>query len=99
MRTIKILCVRGVIMPRKDSSIESKVKEHEKYRRQCDVRITSGKKLIAFSIALAALLTWCSFGFWKIGAGIVVISIGNTLLEYWGYKKHDKAIKQLSQNT
>ncbi len=86
-------------MARKDSSIESKVKEHEKYRRQCEVRITSGKKLVAVSFAIAALLTWYSFGFWKIGAGIIAISIGSTLLEYWSYKKHDKAIKQLSQNT
>ena len=84
-------------MPRKERSTESKIKEHKKYRKQCEVRIATSKKLILFIIFVAAILTWFIFEFWKIGVGIVLLSIGSLIIEMWAYRKHDKAIYELSK--
>ena len=86
-------------MPRKERSIESRIKEHQKYRRQCEVRIASGKKLILITVTATLIMVWYKPSLWPIGVGIVAISAGSTLLEVWGYRKHDKAISKLSQNT
>jgi hypothetical protein len=63
------------------------------------VRIASGKKLILISFVVAALLTWYEFSFWKFGVGLLTISAFSTILEFWGYKKHDRAIAELSNHT
>ncbi len=86
-------------MPKKERSIVSKINEHKKYRKQCEVRVASGKKLVIFSIVIAIALVLYKIDFWLIGVGLVAFSAGITLIEFWGYKKHDKAITVLTQNT
>jgi hypothetical protein len=86
-------------VPRKEPSIESRIKEHKKFRKQCQVRIVTGKKLIIVCILVAILLTWFVFEFWKLGAGIVLLSIGSLMMEIWAHKKHDRAINELTSDT
>lgn len=84
-------------MPGKEKSIEAQIKEHEKYLKQCQVRVKSGSKLLAFILLAALLLTWYKFELWKIGVGFILLFTLSLLLEFWGFNKHRKAIEQLKQ--
>ncbi|WP_406610965.1 hypothetical protein [Agarivorans sp. JK6] len=94
----KQLCVKGDLVPRKEESLASRIKEHQKFRKQSEARVTSGKKLLMVILVLSCLLTWYAYEFWKLGLGLAVISSGSTLIEYWSYKKHDRALSELSKH-
>ena len=84
-------------MPRQ--SLESKIKEHQKYRSQCQVRIRSGIRLLLICLVLEILLLLYTAEIWKWVLVIMVIIGGSTLLEVWGYRKHHKALTELTQQS
>ncbi len=77
-------------------SIEAKLKEHSKYKKQCEIRVKSGSKLIATSLLITLSITWFVPWFWKLGLGWVAFVSVTTFLEYLSAKKHSKAIKELT---
>ena len=84
-------------MPRQ--SLESKIKEHQKYRSQCQVRIRSGIRLLLICLVLEILLLLYTAKMWKWVLVIMAIIGGSTLLEVWGYRKHHKALAELTQQS
>ena len=84
-------------MPRQ--SLESKIKEHQKYRSQCQVRIRSGIRLLLICLVLEILLLLYTANMWKWVLVIMAIIGGSTLLEVWGYRKHHKALAELTQQS
>ncbi len=84
-------------MPKR--SLESKIKEHQKYRSQCQVRIRSGIRLLLICLVLEILLLLYTAEIWKWVLVIMVIIGGSTLLEVWGYRKHHKALTELTQQS
>ena len=84
-------------MPRQ--SLESKINEHQKYRSQCQVRIRSGIRLLLICLVLEILLLLYTAEIWKWVLVIMVIIGGSTLLEVWGYRKHHKALAELTQQS
>ena len=81
-------------MPR-ERTIESRVAEHEKFRRQCEVRIKSGLKLCIVGFVLSVLLLWQT-GSWVAAAVVAAFPLLMTGLEVWGFRKHDRALRLLS---
>ena len=77
-------------------SIESKLDEHLKYKKQCDARVKSGAQLVLVSILASVLLTWFVPWFWKLGLAWVVYVCFSTFMEHLSSKKHAKAILELS---
>ena len=84
-------------MPKR--SLESKIKEHQKYRSQCQVRIRSGIRLLLICLVLEILLLLYTAEIWKWVLVIMAIIGGSTLLEVWGYRKHHKALAELTQQS
>ena len=80
-----------------EQSLESKIKEHQKYRNQCQVRIRSGIRLLLICLVLEILLLLYTAEIWKWVLVIMVIIGGSTLLEVWGYRKHHKALAELAK--
>lgn len=80
-------------------SLESKIKEHQKYRRQCQVRIRSGIKLFLICLVLEIVLLLYTAALWKLVLVVLVIIGGSTLLEVWGYRKHHKALAELTRQS
>ena len=80
-----------------ERSLESKIKEHQKYRSQCQVRIRSGIRLLLICLVLEILLLLYTAEIWKWVLVIMVIIGGSTLLEVWGYRKHHKALAELAK--
>ena len=78
-------------------SLESKIKEHQKYRSQCQVRIRSGIRLLLICLILGLLLLLYKAALWKWVLVVLVIIGGSTLLEVWGYRKHHKALADLAK--
>jgi hypothetical protein len=83
-------------MPRAERSLESRNAEHEKYRRQCQVRIKPSLQLVGIGVLLAAALLWWRPIAWLGAVALVLIPSLITALEYWGFVRHDRAIKRLS---
>jgi len=84
-------------MPKR--SLESKIKEHQKYRSQCQVRIRSGIRLLLICLVLEILLLLYTAQMWRLVLVVLVIISGSTLLEVWGYRKHNKALAELPQQS
>ena len=84
-------------MPKR--SLESKIKEHQKYRSQCQVRIRSGIRLLLICLVLEILLLLYTAQMWRLVLVVMVIISGSTLLEVWGYRKHHKALAELTQQS
>ena len=61
-------------------SLESKIKEHQKYRSQCQVRIGSGIRLLLICLALEILLLVYKAAIWRLVLIVLVIISGSTLL-------------------
>ena len=82
-----------------ERSLESKIKEHQKYRSQCQVRIRSGIRLLLICLVLEILLLLYTADIWRLMLIVLVIISGRTLLEVWGYRKHHKALAELTQES
>ncbi len=80
-------------------SLESKIKEHQKYRSQCQIRIRSGIRLLLICLILGLLLLLYKAALWKWVLVVLVIIGGSTLLEVWGYRKHHKALAELAKQS
>ena len=78
-------------------SLESKIKEHQKYRSQCQVRIRSGTRLLLVCLVLEILLLLYTAEIWRLMLVVLIIIGGSTLLEVWGYRKHHKALTDLAK--
>ena len=88
---------KGTRMPKR--SLESKIKEHQKYRSQCQVRIRSGIRLLLICLVLEILLLLYTAQMWRLVLVVLVIISGSTLLEVWGYRKHHKALAELTRQS
>lgn len=82
----------------KERTIESRVAEHKRFRRQCEVRIKSGLKLCIVGFVLSVLLLWQT-GSWVTAAVVAASPMLMTGLEVWGFRKHSRALKLLSAAT
>ena len=82
-----------------EQSLESKIKEHQKYRNQCQVRVRSGIRLLLICLVLEILLLLYTAQMWRLVLVVLVIISGSTLLEVWGYRKHHKALTELTQQS
>ena len=80
-------------------SLESRINEHQKYRSQCQVRIRSGIRLLLICLVLEILLLLYTADIWRLMLIVLVIISGSTLLEVWGYRKHHKALAELTQQS
>jgi len=82
-------------MPRKERSIESRVKEHRKYREQCRRRIRPS--IILSALILAAIGLWSVFlplNFWIAGFILAfdAFSLGQ---EIYGFRYHTRKLHEL----
>ena len=84
-------------MPKR--SLESKIKEHQKYRSQCQIRIRSGIRLLLICLIPGLLLLLYKAAIWRLVLIVLVFISGSTLLEVWGYRKHHKALAELTQQS
>jgi hypothetical protein len=83
----------------KNKPLESKIREHKKYYRQCAIRVRSGIKLIFISILLSISMWFIYPKLIRIGVGITVFFILVTALEFFFAKKHKRAIQKLEGST
>jgi cation transport ATPase len=82
-------------MPRKERSIESRVKEHRKYREQCRRRIRPS--IILSAIILAILGLWAVFlrlNVW-IAIAIVAFTAFSLSQEIIGFRYHSRKLREL----
>lgn len=86
-------------MPKDERSPASRIAEHKKYRRQCAVRIRSGLTLSTVGVVLGILLAWRWPANWPIALIVIGIPTLFTALEVWGYRKNDRAIRDLSDGS
>jgi hypothetical protein len=82
-------------MPRKERSVESRVKEHRKYREQCRRRIRPS--VILSTIILLAIVAWSVFlplNLWIAGGivAFVVFSLGQEII---GFRYHTRNLREL----
>ena len=82
-------------MPRKNRTLQAQIAEHEKYRRQCYVRIRPSLMLCAIAVGLYAVLLWKTSVSWFGGLPLVVLPVFFTALEIFGFLRHEKALKDL----
>jgi len=83
-------------MPRKQKSIEARIAEHERYRRQSKVRIKPSIQLCAIALLAAGLILWREPDQWVLPGIVVAIPLLFTGMEVWGYLRHDRALKALT---
>ena len=84
-------------MPKR--TLESRINEHQKYRRQCQVRIRSGVRLLLTCLIPGLLLLIYKAAIWKLVLIVMVIIGSSTLLEVWSYRKHHKALAELTKQS
>lgn len=82
-------------MPRKKKSLKAELAEHEKYRRQCKVRIRPSLTLCSIAIGLYAILVWKKPASWLGGLPLIVLPIIFTYMEISAFVYHDRALKNL----
>jgi hypothetical protein len=83
-------------MPWKPRSIESRIAEHTRYRRQCQVRIKPGLQVVGVAACVSGALLWWQPSEWILPAVIVLFPAFFTVMEYWWYLSHDRALKRLA---
>jgi len=82
-------------MPRKERSVESRIKEHREFRKQCRRRI---KPSIVLALTIfAAKALWAVFFRLNLGvalflAVVVAFSLG---MEIYGYIHHTRKLREL----
>ncbi len=80
----------------RERSIESRIKEHTKFREQCRRRIRPS--IILFLISLAALMVGAYFrpiSLWVV-AGVLAFTGGHTIMEIVGYRYHVRKLRELA---
>ena len=82
-------------MPRKKKSLQAQIAEHEKYRRQCKVRIRPSLTLCAVAAGLYAVLLWKTSVSWAGALVLVVLPVFFTGMEIFSFLRHDRALKYL----
>jgi len=83
-------------MPRIQKSIEAQIAEHERYRRQCKVRIKPSMQLCALALLISGFLLWHEPEQWGLAVVVAAAPLLFTGMEVWGYFRHDRAIRQLT---
>jgi hypothetical protein len=82
-----------------ERSVESRIREHERFRERCRRRIWPSITL--FIIAIVAVIAWVCFlpTSWWIVTGVLVFSGGHVLMEIVSCKYHDRKLRELSNET
>jgi hypothetical protein len=79
----------------KERTLESRIKEHKRFREQCRRRIRPYFTLfLAAAIVLIAIYFFRPFSPW-VFVGVLGFSAGNLALEIFGYRFHDRKLKEL----
>jgi hypothetical protein len=82
----------------RERSIESRIKEHKKFREQCRRRIRPSITL--FVISLTAVILWACFlptSWWAV-AGVLAFSGGDVLMEIASCRYHDRKLRELTND-
>jgi hypothetical protein len=82
-------------MKRKEQSFESRIAEHEKYRRQCKIRIRPALNLSAILTIALGFVTWKFSDGWKVALPILCLAYVFTGMEIIGYYRNDREITKL----
>ena len=82
-------------MPRKKASLQSIIAEHEKYRRQCQVRIRPSLTLCAIAVGLYALLLLKTSATWLSVSPLILLPAFYTVMEIICFITHDRALRKL----
>ncbi len=85
-------------MKKSEQSIKSKIAEHEKFLRQCKVRIRPSLTLTAL---LTIVLGWVGLRLndgWKVAIPVLTFCYFYTAMEITSYFRHNKAIKNLIES-
>jgi hypothetical protein len=82
-----------------ERSVESRIKEHRKFREQCRRRIRPS--IILFMISLVAVIAWICFlpTSWWIVAGVLAFTGGHVLMEVVSFRSHDRKLRELTDET
>lgn len=83
-------------MPRAERSLESRIAEHKKYRRQCQAHLRSGLRMVGVGAPLSVAILWWRPEAWPGAVALVAIPVLITAVEWWGFAYHDRALKALS---
>jgi len=82
-------------MPRKRSP-ENRLKEHERFRKQCARRIPGSLLLFALAVGGCSYLTYRDRTFVWYAVGIILFSGFYTFMEIFSYYRHGHKIRELS---
>jgi len=84
----------------RERSLESRIKEHQKFREQCRRRIRPSITL--FLICVAAVIAWICFlptSWWIVG-GVLAFTGGHVVMEIVSFRYHDRRLRELAhENT
>jgi len=83
----------------RERSVESRIKEHKRFREQCRRRIRPSITL--FIVAVVAVIAWVCFlpTSWWIVAGLLAFSGGHVLMEIVSCRYHDRKLRELTNET
>jgi len=82
-------------MPRQ-RSIDSRLKEHERYRRQCAKRVPASFVMFAFAAAIGGYVAYRDRSFIWYAAGVAGFFAFYALGEVIAYYHHGRRIRELS---
>ena len=85
------------LLAKREMSTQARIAEHEKYRRQCRIRIKPSLQLSAIALFFSALMFWHTPDFWLLPTIITGFPLLFAAMEIWGYYRHDRAVKELTR--
>jgi hypothetical protein len=77
-------------------SLESRISEHTRFRRQCQIRIKPSLQLTLLAVLVAGVVLLYQPQSWLFAVAIVAFPALFTSLEVWGYLRHDRALRKLA---
>jgi fatty acid desaturase len=79
--------------------LESRIKEHRRFREQCRRRIRPSVTL--FIISLVGVVVWACFlpMSWWWAAGVLVFTGGHAAMEIVSFRFHEKRLRELTNGT
>lgn len=93
-----------IMLPARDISVSdpdarapsSRLREHERFRKQCARRIPGSLLLFALAVGGCSYLTYSDRTFAWYAVGIIFSSGFYTFMEIFGYYRHEQKIRELS---
>jgi hypothetical protein len=82
----------------RERSIESRIKEHTKFREQCRRRIRPSITLFLIALAVVSVCAYFRPISWWVVVGVLVFTGGHTLMEIVGYRYHVRKLRELAHD-